>query len=695
MRRLGVSTARKGPLAMTVVAALGCGPDDNAHASGATDGTEGTASSTTDLPMTTSMTADSSTSSPGSATNPGSTSTLATSADDTATDPSSSSSSSSSDTGEMLPPPPAVVLASPVAGRGGWLYLVLGAPLPAIEVVLDGVDLGVPDEKIAAMEPVGVWRVPDDAAIGDLTLSVRWAEAPASATDLSIEIVEPRFVDVSGPTELAQVHDVTGSPAECAQSHTGVAFGDFDGDERADVYVGNVGSEGRLFRNVGDVDADPEPDFEEVTDDVGLDGVDSVAMATFVDLEGDGDQDLFIGRRGTNRMFENQLVPSGTAEFVDVTAALGLDGEDQRTMGAAFGDYDGDGDLDLYTVNHAFCFPVEGSDIRAEDHLYRNDGGAFVERTFDLSPAAGQSVGFSAAWIDLERDGDQDLVVINDDVGGVIGNANEVWRNDGPGGAGSWNFTDISFYSGVATSGVNGMGLALGDVDGDGFVDMSFTNIGRNFLLVSNGDCTFTDVSNAAGIERAEFPWERVSTTWGTHLWDHDNDGDLDLYFTGGTVNTAGPVSDAFFDNDGDGTFTDLTWESALADPGHGKASALADFDRDGAWDLATAAWSQDFRVWRNVAVPAGNHWVDVDLVGVGGNRDAIGAIVELTTDTGTQTCFHTQKPSLGAGGELTCHFGLGTDTEVTSILITWPDGSTDTPTPPAIDSRVVFEQGG
>lgn len=679
--------------AIACATVLGCGPDEAAHDGADSDGTTAAAStSTTDLPPTTSDAMDSG---GGPSSGPGSASTNSdpwTTSDDSLTDPSTSSSST---TGEELPPPPAIVLSSPVAARGGWLYLVLQSPIPALGVALDDVDLGAPDEKIAAVEPVGVWRVPDDAELGDRTLSVRWLDAPASVTEVAIEILEPRFVDVAGPTGLAQVHDATGSPDECAQSHTGVGFGDYDGDDRLDVYVGNVGSEGRLFRNVGDVDADPEPDFEEVTDDAGLAGVDSVAMATFVDLEGDGDQDLFIGRRGTNRMFENQLVPTGEAVYVDVTAALGLDGEDQRTMGAAFGDYDGDGDLDLYTVNHAFCFPVEGSDIRAEDHLYRNDGDGFVERTLDLSPLAGRSVGFSAAWIDLERDGDQDLVVINDDVGGVIGDANEVWRNDGPGDAGSWNFTDISFFSGVATSGVNGMGLALADIDGDGFVDMAFTNIGRNYLLVNDGDGTFSDVSNASGIERALYPWDRTSITWGTHLWDHDNDGDHDLYFAGGTITAPGPVSDAFFDNQGDGTFVELTWESALADPAHGKASALADFDRDGAWDLATAAWSSDFRVWRNQAPPAAHHWVDVDLVGAGANRDAIGAIVEITTDAGVQTCFHTQKPSLGAGGELTCHFGLGAATDVTAILITWPDGTTDTPTPPPIDTRTTYTQGG
>jgi hypothetical protein len=458
----------------------------------------------------------------------------------------------------------------------------------------------------------------------------------------------------------------------------------------ADAYVGNVGSPGRLFRNLGNVDADPEPDFEDVTDDAGVDGIDSVSTVMFVDIEGDGDQDLYVGRRGHNVMLENQLVPGGTATFVDVTAAIGLDVDSQRTMGVAFGDYDGDDDLDMYEVNHAWCFPAMGSEIRAEDHLFRNDGGVFVERTMDLSPFAGQSVGFSAAWIDLERDGDQDLVVINDDVGGGIGYPNEVWRNEGPGEAGTWDFLDVSAFSGVAIPGVNGMGIALGDVDGDGSVDMAFSNIGPNKLLLNVGDGTFSDVSVNAGIERSLLPWMRQSITWGTHLWDQDNDGDLDLYFTGGTITVEGPVSDAFFVNQGDTTFVERTWESALADPAHGKGSALVDLDRDGAWDLVTAAWGSDLRVWRNEPTP-GNHWLDVDLVGRLGNRDAIGAIVEITTSSGMQTCFHTQRPSLAAGGELACHFGLGADDVVDALQIIWPDGTIDDVAPPAVDQRVSY----
>jgi hypothetical protein len=612
---------------------------------------------------------------------------------------SSSDSSSTSDTGIGGIDPPAIVFASDVAARGGWLYVGTLAPLVQLDVALDGVSLGEPDGRLDVIEPVGVWRVPDDAPLGDTTLALRWADAPEAANARPITIVAPVFVDISVPSGLAQTHDITGSPEDCAESHTGVALGDYDDDGDLDVYVGHVGASGTLHRNDG---GEGLPTFVDVTDQTGLAGVDAIASATFVDLEGDGDLDLFIGRRGENRMFDNRLVPDGAATFVDITDATGLGGGEQRTMGAAFGYYDGDEDLDVYVVNHAWCYPQLGSEIVADDHLYRNDGGVFVERTFELVPAdlpnappvAGRSVGFSAVWVDLERDGDQDLVVINDDVGGEIGDPNEVWRNDGPDGAGGWRFTEIAEAAGVAIPAVQGMGLAVADVDGDGFVDLAFSNTGRNLLLLNAGDGTFVDVSADAGIERALSPWGRPSVTWATHLWDHDNDGDLDLYFTGGSISAPVPVPDAFFVNAGDGTFVERTWESGLSDPARGKGSALGDLDGDGAWDFVTASWGGPLRVWHDRAAGE-RHWVVVELRGRAGNRDALGAIVELTTPAGVQTCFHVQRPALAAGGDVSCHFGLGDDAQIDALAITWPDGELQQVTVPAVDTRAVYVQPG
>lgn len=604
--------------------------------------------------------------------------------------------SSSTDDGETLASAPMIMAAPDVVGRGTRLYVLMDLPMQLVELELAGRVLDGPRQPLLTDVPGVLVPVPADLPLGPTMLVARRRDEPSEAAEHPLELVEPRFVDVAASTGLAQTHDVSGAPPDCAESHTGLAFGDWDGDGRVDAFVGHVGRGGRLHRNLGDRDGDGLPDFEDATAAAGLEEIDAVATATFVDLEGDGDQDLFVGRRGENRMLVNHLVPDGEPVLEDATAALGLGGYEQRTMGAAFGDYDGDDDLDLYVVNHAYCFPEVGSEIRARDHLYRNDGGRFVERTDEELPGPlVDTVGFSAAWIDIERDGDPDLVVINDDVGGGIGSPNALWRNDGPASDGGWIFTDVSLASGVGIGGVNGMGLALGDVDGDGLVDMAFTNIGDNVLLLNAGDGTFVDATEAAGVARGWLPWQRESITWAVHLFDHDDDGDLELYYAGGRIKGVQLVPDAFFDNLGDGSFADLTWAAGLSDPGHGKGSALVDLDRDGAWELATAAWGEDLRVYHNRVdrAASGNHWLDVELQGRGGNRDALGAIVDLDTEAGTQTCFHGQRPSLGGGGETACHFGLGVHERVLAVRITWPDGSISEPAAPGVDRRVRWVQ--
>jgi enediyne biosynthesis protein E4 len=598
--------------------------------------------------------------------------------------------------GELVLEPGPVVLDTPAAvDPGGLLYVVVDAPISRIGVEIDGQPLGPPVDHPQGDLAAALYRVPDDLPLGAATLAVRTTDPPSEATELALELREGVFADVGALVGLDHLHDVTDSPIDCAESHTGLAFGDFDGDGLPDVFVGNVGAEGKLYRNRGSSDAMGLPAFEEITAQAGLAGVDAVASATFIDYDGDGDLDLYIGRRGPNRLLRNRMMEDGVARFEDVTSAVGLGIEDQRTLGIAFGDYDGDGDLDLYVVNHAYCFPKHTSEIRARDHLYRNDDGVFVERTLELGPVV-SSVGFSAVWIDVDRDGDQDLLVINDDIGGIIGWPNALWRNDGPGEQpGAWRFEDVSASSGVAIPGVNGMGLALGDLDGDGFVDLAFTNIGRNVLLRNAGDGTFVDVSESAGIERARLPWERSSITWAAHLLDFDNDGDLDLYFSGGPIKGTAAIPDAMFENLGDGTFADITWWAGVADPAHGKASAIVDLDRDGFFEFATAAWGGPLRVYHNrFGQRSDHHWLVVELEGRPPNRSALGAVVRVEPrGRAAQTCFHTSRPSLGAGGELACHFGLGSANAIDGVEITWPDGTVDRPEPPPVDRRVRIVQ--
>lgn len=594
------------------------------------------------------------------------------------------------DGGPPLPAPEIYDAPTDVA-QGGRLYVIVDTLPRDLSLDIDGVALGQPVETLRTDLPGAIYRIPDAVAFGPATLSVRQKFDSDAVATWDINVVPRRFVDIAARVGLDVRHDATGSPNECAESHTGLAVGDADGDGNVDLVLGNVGSGAVLMRNRGDTDDDGLPEFIDDTAALGIGDIDEVASATFVDLEGDGDQDLFIGRRGTNRVLQNRLVEDGEPGFIDITAALGLDQYSQRTMGVAFGDYDGDDDLDLYIVNHAFCFPDLDSDIRAGDHLYENVDGVFVERTEQITGVATDSVGFSASWVDMDRDGDVDLVIINDAIGGSIGKPNAVWRNDGPAPEGGWRFTDISSPSGVGIPGVNGMGLAMGDVDHDGAVDLAFSNIGPNKLLLGNGNLSFSDVSADAGMERARLPWDRESTTWSAHLLDHDNDGDLDLYYTGGRIKGISLVVDALLDNVGDVKFSDVTWTSGMADPGHGKASALVDLDRDGAWDIVTTTWDGPLAVYHNEAAPPEHHWVAIDLIGRGGNREAIGAIVELDAGGVTQTCFHTNRPSLGGGGDKTCHFGLGTTDAIDGVSVTWPDGTTQQDLAVPVDSRSVL----
>jgi hypothetical protein len=516
-------------------------------------------------------------------------------------------------------------------------------------------------------------------------------------------ISAPLFVDVAEATGLANLHDVTGHPGQCAESQTGVAFADYDNDGDSDAYVGNVGSPGRLLRNDGPPGAGGLPRFVDVTQELGL-TVDDVASASFVDYDNDGDRDLHVGRRGPNVLLQNRLVEDGAALFVDVTEDAGVAGGEQRTMGAAWGDYDGDGDLDLYAVNHARCFPVDGSVLDSQDRLYRNDGGAFVEVTEALlgvdagSPV--HSLGFSAVWVDVELDGDVDLIVINDHIGGLSG-PNALWRNDGAGGPGGWQFTSVAGAGGLAIpagaggEGANGMGLAIGDVDHDGFVDVAFTNIGPNYLMINQRDGTFVDVSEELRTRRGVLPWQTPSITWAVHLFDYDNDADLDLYYAGGDILGNREIPDALLRNDGD-RFREATWAAGLAAFGHGKGSALVDLDRDGNLEFATAHWASPLRVFHNRQAELGTprRWLVVELVGTTSNRDALGSVVAVEAEgLPRQTCFHSGNPSLGAGGELACHFGLAGAAKISRVEVTWPDGQVSTPDPPALDSRVTYTQ--
>lgn len=325
---------------------------------------------------------------------------------------------------------------------------------------------------------------------------------------------------------------------------------------------------------------------------------------SWVDFDGDGDLDLFVGMRYTpNRLYRND-----GGRFVDVAPEVGLaDLEDTRA--GAWGDYDGDGDPDLYVG-----YPVAEE---TPNRLYRNDDGRFV----DVAPGLGMDlVGTSRqpSWIDYDGDGDLDLFVALRD------QPNRMFRNDGPasgGGAGiadgggpadaadggladspdgaapnpaaggqasaavgpAWTFTDVTAESGLGDP-RRTVGVAWFDYDRDGDLDVHVSNQNgdEDAFYRNEGDGTFVDVAPALGMNHPDRGAEYGSVA--AAVTDYDNDGDLDLF-----VATYGP--DVLWSNNGDGTFTDVTDPATLGVDYHSTSAVWGDVDHNGLPDLVVVSY--------------------------------------------------------------------------------------------------------
>ena len=328
--------------------------------------------------------------------------------------------------------------------------------------------------------------------------------------------------------------------------------GDLDNDGVEDLavgaYVDDTGGTNRgavyvLFLN--------QADFAEAGNVAGVDDSGIGSGIAWGDYDGDGDPDLYVVNGAANKLYRND----GSGSFTDVSAAPVNDGSDAR--GAGWGDVDSDGDLDLYLANTS----------GATNQLFRNDGGgSFTDIT--VSPLDDVGYGTQVALADYDNDGDLDIYVVNQSTTAV---PNRLFKNDGSG-----TFTEVGGTAGVDDSG-DGRGGAWGDYDGDGDPDLYVANNGgANKLYSNDGDGTFTDAS-AAPVNDAN---NGVGTAWG----DYDNDGDLDLYLTNFTS-----VANKLFQNNGSGTFTEVGAAAGVDDSGSGQGASWGDYDNDGDLDLYLA----------------------------------------------------------------------------------------------------------
>ncbi|MEP0547150.1 MAG: FG-GAP-like repeat-containing protein [Rhodothermales bacterium] len=457
-----------------------------------------------------------------------------------------------------------------------------------------------------------------------------------------------------------------------------------------------------------------QPVFTEVTDGDLVTAVRSWG-ASWVDIDGDLDLDLFVSRQATtggNRLYLND---GGTLTLADAGALT--DAATPGSLGHTWADYDNDDDLDVYAV---------GGWVSGAGHLFRNDGGTFA--LVDAAPVApsDDNRGWSAAWGDFDADGFVDLVVAHP--AGFVGvsQPNHLFHNesgsafsrvaDGPVVTGlapytvaSWSDYDLDgdldlfigsgpangsvapdfFYENdgagafsrletepFATDARDGQVVNWIDVDNDGDLDVYITN----YTGTATNDFYRNDAGTYVAVTDDPLADDtgglRLANTWG----DLDNDGDLDAFIT-----TGGNAADRLYSNDGDGTFTRIASSPLTTRADATSGATLGDYDGDGDLDLAVTTQVNGggpVRLYRNDTDTA-NGWLKLNLVGVASNRAAIGAQVRATATIGgsavTQFREVSAQNTFNGQNALTVHLGLGDAAAVETLEITWPSGAVDT----------------
>ncbi len=474
----------------------------------------------------------------------------------------------------------------------------------------------------------------------------------------------------------------------------GCAFFDYDGDGWLDILLVN-GRDWpaqkkrrdtlRLYRN------NRNGTFTDVTRQAGL-AVEMYGMGVAIaDYNNDGWPDLFITAVGQNRLFQN----TGKGHFIDVTEKAGLGGRSAFSTSAMWLDFDRDGHLDLFVCNYvkwsaehdvfcsldgknkSYCTPeaYHGSTC----WLFRNRGnGTFEDVTAKSGIFDTGSKSLGVALLDYDRDGWPDILVANDT------QPNKLYRNKRNG-----TFEDVAMQVGLALSDDGkaraGMGVDVGDVLNSGVPGIAITNFDNEMMgfYRQNSAGVYTDVSMKTGIGQAS----RNSLGFGCGFFDVNLDGHLDLLVVNGHIdetvrnlsrNVRYAQSPQLFLNKGNGSFQDVAHAAStdFAMPKVARGLAFGDFDRDGDLDILMTTNHGPAFLYRN-DVTTNNRAFRIRLIGVKSNRDAIGAVVRVTTPEGKQSQTVKTGSSYLSQSELTLTFGLGIQAQVNSVIMEWPSGIT------------------
>jgi hypothetical protein len=473
-------------------------------------------------------------------------------------------------------------------------------------------------------------------------------------------------------------------------SGSGVTVFDFNKDGYMDLYMLNgtylegisdqegkvfEGSYNKLYKNNGN------GTFTDVSKASGLDDLHWSMAAGAIDLDNDGFQDLYLLNYGDNVFYHNNA--DGT--FSDITEELGLSGPTELngftkwSIGVSFWDYNLDGLLDAMVGNFLAFDPAyvstqtpgmmpHPSEYRGQaSMLYEQQAnGAFKEVSQEANLYFPDSKCMGLTVFDYDDDGDLDIFQANDH------QMNFLFRNDGG------SYKDFGIGSGVAANSqgdaTGSMHATLGDVDGDGLIDIFVSDLKYGALYHNLGNGLFEDITESSGVARSM----AGKGGWGAALYDYDNDGDLDLITANGTAEELRLQYPLLLQNDGKGRFIDVGKETGdyFSTKRSGRGLAVWDFDNDGDMDVVIS--HVDLQASASLLRNEGgnrNNWLGLTLEGELGLASGIGAKITVTSAGKMQVLVNQWTTGYLSNKDPRVHIGLNKADIVDQLKIKWPDG--------------------